>query len=122
MEYVVEAYFPRYTETAVMDRELPEAYANLKSGQSASVTWNSGGETVLIVAVGDDYSVISLLDDDTWYYLAPIDEPGEETIIMGGVDSTVPRKALAPRELGLTVLQRADDLPGLRTDYTWAEQ
>lgn len=122
MDYLIEAYYPQYTETAITDQELPQAYANLKSSQSASVSWNSGGDPVVIVAVGDDYSVISLMDDDTWYYLAPTDEQGEETILIGGVDSIVPRKALAPRELGLTVLQRADDLPGLRTDYTWDEQ
>jgi hypothetical protein len=49
---------------------------------------------------------LSISDDDEEVYTD-----------LGGIDAEVPREALAPPELGLTVLLRADDPPGLRTDY-----
>jgi len=120
MEYLVETQFPEYAQAVVTEKELPGIYEQLKD--SATVTWNDGGDDVLIIALEDDYSVISLLTDDTPYYLTVSNDEGEVLVDMAGNESAVPRKALAPRKLGLTVLLRADDLPGLRTDYTWCEQ
>lgn len=122
MQYLVDARNPRHEITPVTADELPDAYANLAERDGATVLWNDGGDDMLIVAVGDDHCVISLKSDETWYYLTVSGDEEQVEVDMGGTDSYVPRKALAPRALGLTVLQRADDLPGLRTDYTWDEQ
>ena len=46
----------------------------------------------------------------------------EVVIVIGDNDTTVPRKALAPRELGLEVLRRADEIAWLLTEYTWEEE
>lgn len=122
MQYLVDVRYPEHRKTTVTADELPDAYAGLKEADSPSVVWNDGGDDVLIVVVGDDHAVISLKSEETWYYLTVSGDEEEVEVDMGGTDSYVPRKALAPRELGLTVLQRAGDLPGLRTDYSWDEQ
>jgi hypothetical protein len=122
MEYLVAADYPKRERTCVTETELPAAYARLTEISSATVTFNDGGDDVLIVAVGDQHCVITLKSDESWYWLSISDEDEELFTNMGGLNGEVPRKALAPRELGLTVLLRADDLPGLRTDYIWTEQ
>lgn len=122
MEYLVEVWYPEHEKTTVTGDKLPDRYASFKERDSATVAWNSDGDEVLLVSVGDDYSVISMLSDGTWYYLVVSDDEEEVSVYMDGTDAYVPRKAMAPRELGLTVLQRADDFPGLRTDYLWDEQ
>jgi hypothetical protein len=121
MEYLVRVDYPQYQTTRVTEKELPAAYGRLTEISSANVTWNDGGDDVLIVAVGDQHCVIALKSEKTWYWLSVSDDDEHIYIAWGGVDGEVPRKALAPRELGLTVLLRADDLPGLRTDYMWTE-
>jgi hypothetical protein len=122
VEYLVRVDEPELKKTLVTEEELPAAYADLTEASSATVTWNDGGDPVLIVAVGDENSVITLKSDNTWYWLTVSDDDEGVYTTMGGLDGEVPRKTLAPRELGLTVLLRADDLPGLRADYTWTEQ
>jgi hypothetical protein len=52
--------YPKLQKTHVAENELPEAYARLTDTNSATVTWNNGGEDVLIVAVGDQHCVIAL--------------------------------------------------------------
>lgn len=121
MEYSITIWTPRRQKTTVIRDELPGAYANLKEIDSPTVSWNLDGDDTLIVAVGDDYSMISMMTDGTQYYLVVSDDEEEVPINMGSVDTHIPRKAMAPRELGLAVLLRADDFPGLRTDYTWDE-
>ncbi len=120
MNYDIQVMFPE-SETTVTGAELPDAYAKLE-GVGATVTWNNYGRDVLIVAVDGDDCVISLKSDETWYYLTVGDDEETVPFDMGGTDSEVPAKAVVPRPLGLTVLQRAADLPGLRTDYMWDEQ
>lgn len=122
MEYLVTVDDEDRDEFTVTDKELPAAYADLEEGQSPTVTWNDGGDEVIIVAVNDDYCVITLMSDDTWYYLTVSDDAEEVPAYLGETEARVPRGALAPRDLGLTVLLRADDLPGLRTDYSWTAQ
>jgi hypothetical protein len=122
MEYLVTVYYPKHEKRHVTEKELPALYARFTNVYSAAVTWNDGGDDVLIVAVGDPHCVIALMSDKTSYYLAVSDDEELEYVGLGGLDAEVPRKAIAPRELGLTVLLRAGDLPGLRADYTWAEQ
>lgn len=122
MEYLIEVWYPKHEETSVTGDKLPDVYASFKKRDSATVAWNSDGDEVLLVSVGDDYSVISLKSDGTWYYLVVSDDDEEVPVYMDGTDAYVPRKVMAPRELGLTVLLRADDFPGLRTDYMWDEQ
>jgi hypothetical protein len=77
---------------------------------------------VVIVQVADDYSVVTLGIDDTFYWLQTSDDDELVTVQIGGTDGEVPRGALIPRESGLKVLLRVDDLPALRTEYMWVEQ
>jgi hypothetical protein len=90
---------------------------------SPSVTWGDISEGgVVIVQVADDYSVVTLGIDDTFYWLQTSDDDELVTVQIGGTDGEVPRGALIPRESGLKVLLRVDDLPALRTEYMWVEQ
>lgn len=122
MEYLIDVQFPE-SETTVTVAELPGAYANLKGSRSygVTITWNDGGDDVLIVAVADEYCVITMKTDESWYYLVVSDDEEKVSVDMAG-DADIPGKAVSPRELGLTVLQRADDFPGLLTDYRWDGQ
>ena len=38
----------------------------LHKAETPTFTWNDLGDDVLILSVGDDYSVVSLLTQDTW--------------------------------------------------------
>ena len=123
MTYEIDLMHPGHKAWTVTREELPAAYADLKEGNSPSVTWgdiSDGG--VVIVQVADDYSVVTLGVDDTFYWLQTSDDDEPVTVEIGGTDGEVPRGALVPRELGLEVLLRVDNLAALRTDYMWAEQ
>lgn len=123
LSYEIDLMAPPYGKRIVSGEELPAVYAELKQAASPSVTWGSMDDgAVLIVAVGDDYSVVTMGADDTFYYLQTKDDDEPVTVDMGGTDGEVPGGAIVPRELGLEVLLRADDFTALRTDYMWVEQ
>lgn len=107
--------------------ELPQVYEDLKGDkglESPTITWNDGGDEVVIVAVNNDWSMSTMMTaNGTSYYLVVSDDNEEVPVQMDGHDFEMPRKTLAPRELGLKVLLQADiDFPSLLTDYTWEEQ
>jgi hypothetical protein len=92
-EYLVRVDYPKRQRTRVTEKEPRLMPATEIS--SATVTWNDGGDDVLIVAVGDQHCVITLKSDETWYWLFVSDDAGEVYTAMGGIDAEVPRKALA---------------------------
>jgi hypothetical protein len=122
MDIILETYDPVYVKRLVAREDLRSAYTGLNSDQSATLAWNDGGDQVLLVAVGDDYSIVSMLDDSTWYYLqiSPDEEPVQ--VSLGGQDSLVPKGAILPKALGLEVLEKAEDFPALLREYSWREQ
>lgn len=130
MDFIIETFIPHTTATAT-EAELPEVYAKLPGeAASATVQWNADGDNGLIVAVGEDYSYVTLQHDGDFYTLtvkvesdnADEDEDDDEVLLIGGADTTVAKNQIASRELGLAVLQKAPDIPGLLTEYTWEEQ
>lgn len=123
MTYEIALMRPGHKAWVVTRDELPAVYAELEEGNSPSVAWGDISEGgVVIVQVADDYSVATLGVDDTFYWLQASDDDEPVTVEIGGTDGEVPRGALVPRELGLEVLLRVDDLAALRTDYMWVEQ
>jgi hypothetical protein len=122
MQYLLEVRCPEVKATTVTWAELPGVYANLKQAEYPAVVWNDCGDDVLIVAVGDDYSVTSMLTEATWYWLVVSHEDEEVFVYLTETGEHVPRKAMAPRDVGLAILQRANDFPGLRSDYMWDPQ
>ncbi|HTJ72718.1 MAG TPA: hypothetical protein VL551_34585 [Actinospica sp.] len=102
--------------------ELPGCYAQAVERDQPVFVWNDCEDPCLLVAVGDEYAYITLLHEGTFYSLVVSDDTAEEIILIGDVDTTVPRRHLAPRETGLAVLLRAPDIPGLLTDYPWEPQ
>lgn len=124
MEYVIETYIP-HTRVSVTRPELPGAYEKLREAVSATVTWRAGLDTALLVAVGDDHCYVNLQHDDTFYVLAvPTsgEDDNDEILLIGGVDTSIPARHIAERELGLEVLQKAPDIPRLLAEHAWEEQ
>jgi hypothetical protein len=120
MDYLVTVMYPEHSERTVNGEALPAAYAALK-GTEANVSWGQEGSDSLILQVADDYCVITGTFDGGYYYLQTSDDDELVPVLMGDVDAEVPKGAIVPRELGLEVLLRVDDLPALRTDYMWVE-
>lgn len=132
--YEVDEWSP-YAHGSVSEAELPEVYARINA---AEVSWE--GDTwdrerwrtgdCIIVHVYGEWSFIVLKHEDTFYYLTVSGEGGakdgdpeeEVELPLGGQGGHVRRKYLAPRELGLAVLSRAGDTPGLLTDYVWTAE
>lgn len=123
MGYTIELFAPTHeTRTVALD-ELPDEYAALKQANSPTVSWESPDDSeVVIVSVGEDYSVVTLKAEETWYWLQTSDDDEPVEVDMGGTEGSVPRGAIAPRETGLEVLKNADDFAKLRTEHTWVEQ
>lgn len=121
MEYEVHRLAGGKSTNQTVDREhLPGVYAELREDDSSTVVWESGDMMrSIIVHVARARSVITLVVQDSFYYLTVSDD--DSPVFVQGLGATVPRKTMAPRELGLTVLLRADDLPGLCRDYLWWE-
>ncbi|MBR7828154.1 hypothetical protein KDK95_17690 [Actinospica sp. MGRD01-02] len=126
MHYTIETFIPHMKTTATSG-DLPEAYAKLSEAASATATCAADRDNGPLVAVGDDYSYITLAREGEFHTLTvPIETDSEEAeddvLLIGGVDTIVARNQIAPRELGLTVLLKAPDISGLLTEYTWDGQ
>ena len=93
--------------------ELADVYATVKPEESPTFTWNDLGDQVLIVTVGADSSTVSMLNDDTWYYLEASGDDDEVEVMIEGFDDFGPKGVVLPRNLGLEVLQKADDFYGV---------
>lgn len=47
--------------------QVPRLYGLAAEGGSVVFTWNDGGDPVMIVGVGPDWSVATLITDQNWY-------------------------------------------------------
>ncbi len=122
VDLTLDTYRFGHEERRVSVEDLPAVYAHLQGSDAAAITWNNGGEQVLIVSVGDDDSTVSLLNDSTWYYLVISPEQELVEIELCGQEAWVPKGAILPKELGLDVLLGAHDFPRLLKNYSWREQ
>lgn len=114
--------FPARTSRVVNPDELTGVYLGTKGDESPTFTWNNLGDQVLIVTVDDDSSTVSMLTDETWYYLKVSDDEDEVEVRIEGSMTLVPKGVVLPRNLGLEVLQKTDDFDRILSDYSWREQ
>jgi hypothetical protein len=114
--------FPARETREVSSGELPDVYLGLKGEDSPTFTWNNLGDRVLIVTVDDESSTVSMLNDDTWYYLEISEDEDEIEVMVEGAMTPVPRGVVLPRNLGLEVLQKADDFVRVLSEYSWRLQ
>ncbi len=117
-----ETWTPVRQERTLDAGEIETVYRSLAPGTSATFTWNDLGDDVVIVSVAADHSTVSMLHDETWYYLTTSDSDEEVEVDMAGQKATVPRGAVLDRDLGLEVLRQVGDLPRLLAAYSWREQ
>lgn len=133
MEYSIRVATPGRRGNTVTRDELPRAYEELRGTDprgidSPTVTWNDGadwsgsGTGVIIAAVNDKWSRVTLMTEGTEHQLVISDDDEVISVKMEGEYFDVTRNTLAPRETGLEILLRAEDIPGLLTDYTWEAQ
>jgi hypothetical protein len=83
---------------------------------------DSDGGRLLIVMVGDDYSTATMVNGDTWYYLALSADEELIEVDFGGQESLVPRGAVLPRGTGLELLEKSADWDALVAAYPWRER
>jgi hypothetical protein len=122
LEYNIVTWNPTHISRYVSVEELVDVYAQIRGSESADITWNNGGDRVLIVSVGEDTATVSLLQDATWYWLEVSPETELVEIELCGQEAFVPKGAMVPRRLGLEILLGAHDFPRLFTEYAWREQ
>src|SRR5258708_36324965 len=101
-----ETWTPQHRESDIGIDELNSTYERARATDSPTFTWNDLGDDVLIVSVGDDHSVVSMLTQDTWFFLRGSESEGEVEVVMAGHPATVPQSAPLERGLGLHVLLR----------------
>lgn len=114
--------FPARETREVSSGELPDVYLGLKGEDSPTFTWNNLGDQVLIVTVDNESSTVSMLNDDTWYYLEISEDEDEIEVMVEGAMTPVPRGVVLPRNLGLEVLQKAEDFDRVLSEYSWRLQ
>jgi hypothetical protein len=117
----VETYVPEYAMRDVPPAEVPAIYEGL-GNEPAAFTWNDGGDEVLMVSVGDDYSTASILIDRTFYDLAEGAGDGESTIVLSGDVVDYPDELILPRKVGLELLMRMPDFRGIVEGHDWRAQ
>lgn len=122
MDYKLETYRPFHRVTTLSREDLIEIYPKLEWNKAPAIVWNDDGDQVIIVGVGDKYSIISLLSDFTWYYLIGGPDGDLVEIELCGQESWVPRGAIVNRQLGLEVLLKVGTFASLLSEYTWTEQ
>ncbi|GAA0251132.1 hypothetical protein GCM10010492_59290 [Saccharothrix mutabilis subsp. mutabilis] len=103
--------------------EAEAAYAALPPTASATFSWNDGGDEVVIIGVGEDWSTATMIWDGTFYDLEASEAEGERDIVLCGQVTEYPERLLLPRERGVELLREADaDFAALADRYTWVER
>jgi len=106
----------------IANEDLESAYRNVPPESSPTITWNDLGDPVVIVAVGDGYSVVSVMRNDTWYYLTLGEDEEEVSVDIAGGIVDLPRNVVLPFETGLIVLKDTENFDHLMQAYSWREQ
>ena len=102
--------------------DVPALYELADETGSVTFTWNDGGDPVLIVGVGPDWSVASLMIDGYWYGYVIDEVEGHVPIDLCGQTSEWPKAELLPRSAALPVLMMVPDLEGIRRGFRWLSQ
>jgi hypothetical protein len=102
--------------------KLADIYRGVNSDESPTFTWNNLGDQVLIVTVDRDSSIVSMLNDDTWYYLQISEDDDDVEVRIEGEMTFVPKGVVLPRYLGLEVLQKAEEFSNVLISYSWRLQ
>lgn len=87
----VETWTPEHRKEDVDVDALDSTYDRARGTDSPTFTWNDLGDGVLILSVGNDYSVVSLLTAGTWFYLRGSESEGQAEVTMAGQPATVPK-------------------------------
>jgi hypothetical protein len=121
-DFTLETANPDQNERVIAPDELPEVYRSVSGAELPVFAWNNLGDDVLIVVVGDDWSLVTMKSEETFYNLVLSDDgsPWEVELVDG--EAIFPAGARLPRERGLEVLLKADDFPRLKVDHMWQEQ
>jgi len=122
VEIKFETWKPRHQSRLVPVGDLADVYKDAPVEMSPTFTWNDGGDQVLIVSVGADYSTVTMLNDDTFSDLVISDDNDLREICIAGQESAVAVATLLPRETGLEVLRRAENFDELLDVYSWRAQ
>lgn len=102
--------------------EVPELYGLAVEAGSVTFTWNDGGDPVLIVAVGPDWSVASLMVDANWYGYVMDESEGHVEIDVCGQPSQWPKAEVLPRNAALAVLLLVPGFDAIRSGFRWLSQ
>jgi hypothetical protein len=102
--------------------EVPELYTLADQAGSVTFTWNDGGDPVMIVGVGPDWSLATMMIDQNWYSYVIDDVEGFVSIDLSGQNCEWPRAELLPRAVALPVLMKVPDLAAIRRGFPWLSQ
>lgn len=109
-------------ERMVPLEEVPDLYALDVQAGSVMFTWNDGGDPVMIVGVGPDWSLATLMIERNWYSYVIDDVEGFASIDLCGQTSEWPKAELLPRAAALPVLMKVPDLTAIRRSFSWLSQ
>ena len=102
--------------------EVPGLYGLAEQAGSVTFTWNDDGDPVMIIGVGPDWSLATLMIDQNWYSYVIDDVEGFVSIDLGGQSCEWPRAELLPRAAALPVLMMVPDLTAVRCGFPWLSQ
>jgi hypothetical protein len=102
--------------------EVPGLYGLADQAGSVLFTWNDGGDPVMIVGVGPDWSLATLMNDENLYSYVIDDVEGFVSIDVNGQSCDWPRAELLPRATALPVLLQVPDLAAIRRGFPWLSQ
>ena len=113
----METYRPEQRQTVRID-DLPRLYVPDRE----PIFSYGDHDDVVIVSVHDAFSTVSLLHDNTWYWLEESADTELVEIVLCGLEAWVPAGTLVRHETGLAALRIANDIPRLLTEFRWREQ
>jgi hypothetical protein len=102
--------------------QVPGLYEPADKTGSVMFTWNDGGDPVMIVGVGPDWSVATLMIDQKWYGYVASDAEGFTPIDLNGQTRQWPRAELLSRAAALPVLMTVPDLTAIKRGFPWRSQ
>lgn len=111
-----------HVKRTVPRTQVPGLYGLADKAGSVTFTWNDGGDPVMVVGVGPDWSVATLMIDQNWYSYVIGDAEGFISIDLSGQTCEWPRAELLPRAAALPVLMTVPDLTAIRRGFPWLSQ
>jgi hypothetical protein len=102
---------------------VPALYEVPIEAGSVMFTWNDCEDPAMIIGVGPDWSVATLMIDGYWYsYVIDEDAEGYVPIDLSNQTCEWPRSELLPRAAALPVLTLIPDLTAIRRGFPWRSQ